>query len=100
MLRKAAIALLSRVALFPFFQNHSGRSHRLPAFVDPLQLYSHNSNSTVWQFPQLRFHNYGSTMNGALCAICCLDTPSFTLMVTWYRPGTRLASGIVFSSVN
>ena len=30
----------------------------------------------------LRLEVYCSTMNGALWAICCLETPSFTLMVT------------------
>ncbi len=43
---------------------------------------------------------YSCTMNGALSAICCLVTPSFTLMVTVYRPGCKLANGIVFSSVS
>src|SRR5579875_2441490 len=30
---------------------------------------------------------YCSTINGALSAICCFETPSLTLIVTWYRPG-------------
>jgi hypothetical protein len=42
---------------------------------------------------------YCSRINGALWLITWFVTPSLTLITTWYRPGARLASGIVFSSV-
>jgi hypothetical protein len=40
------------------------------------------------------------TVNLCVSEVCCLLIPSFTLMLTWYCPGCRLASGTVFSMVS
>src|ERR1700709_1118320 len=40
-----------------------------------------------------------STVKGADCAICCFDTPSFTLIDRLYLPGVRAPRGSVFSNV-
>lgn len=49
--------------------------------------------------PERKRDSTQSTTKGAVSAICCLEIPSLILMVTWYLPGWRLASGMLFSSV-
>lgn len=73
----------------------------VPAYCYDRTLSAHSTPQTLpLRLVPTCCKNYCSTLNGALSLIVWLSTPSFTLMMTLYLPGAKLASAIVFSSVN